>query len=347
MVNGFRTYSRGNFELRISNFELVTRSLRRHVSLFFTLLLFAVLPFRLLAQDVTVTARVDSNNIRIGDWLKLHLEIQHPANAVLQSPTIADSLRGLEVLRIDSLPRKISGQNIIESANFTLTAFDSGTFVVPPIVVKYKTADDSTLRSAESGPIPVFVHGIDIDTTKEIKDIKPPISLSLSFAEILPWLLGVVGLGVIGWLVYYIMKKRKKGESIIPEAPPRPAHEIALESLRSLEAEKLWQRGKVKEYHSQVTDIVRMYIERRFHVAAMEMITDEIMSSQIIQRLEKSVSGSLREMLTLADLVKFAKLQPLAEENDKSLLQAKTFIELTWKPDIEVAQEPATEEASA
>ena len=79
----------------------------------------------------------------------------------------------------------------------------------------------------------------------------------------------------------------------------------------------------------------------------MEMITDEIMSSQVIQHLEKSLSGSLREILTLADLVKFAKLQPLAEENDKSLLQARTFVESTWKQNAETAKEQLTEEVNA
>lgn len=344
MVSVPRKYSRGNFEVRSSKFEFSLGSPRIILILFLVVGLFVFLPSSLLAQDVTLTARVDSNNIRIGDWLTLHLEIQHSANALLRSPALTDSLHGLEVLRVDSLPKKISGENILESANFTLTAFDSGTFVVPPIAVIYTVAGDTTLHRAESAPIPVFVHGIDVDTSKEIKDIKPPISLSLSFAEIFPYLLAVVGAGVAGWLIYYIMKKRKRGESIIPEPPPRPAHEIALESLRSLEAEKLWQRGKAKEYHSHLTDIVRLYIERRFNVAAMEMITDEIMISSAIQHLDKPMSQSLKEILTLADLVKFAKLQPLAEENERSLLQSRSFVESTSGMNAEALNKPMPEE---
>src|SRR5438067_1868308 len=175
-------------------------------------------------------------------------------------------------------------------------------YIIPPLVFHYTTAGGRTQDTATTSPVAVFVHSVGVDTTKDIKDIKPPVSLSISFAEMLPYILGVVGVGVAGWLVYYVLKKRKRGEPILPEAPPRPAHELAIEALRTLESEKLWQRGMVKEYYSKLTDIVRTYIERRFSVMAMEMITDEILAAAAITGLDKEPKEKLRDTLVLADL---------------------------------------------
>jgi hypothetical protein len=299
------------------------------------------------AQEVQATARVDSNNIVIGDWLKLHVEIRHPENVNVQFPSIPDSLQGFEIVKRDSPTQQKTNQQVLESTTYTLTAFDTGTYVVPPLLFQYTFAGDSTRHTAETSPIPVFVHGVGVDTSKEIKDIKPPLSISISFAELLPYILGVIGVAAAAWLIYYIIKKRRKGEALLPEAPPRPAHEVALEALRSLEAEKLWQRGLVKEYHSQVTDIIRTYIEKRYAVLAMEMITDEILSTPAIVALDKSTKEQLREMLVLADLVKFAKFQPLAEEHERSLRSAFSFVESTQPRSLEHVKQETAQEVAA
>lgn len=194
----------------------------------------------------------------------------------------------------------------------------------------------------ETSPIAIFVHTVGVDTSKDIKDIKPPVSLPISFAELLPYILGVLGIGGAGWLIYYILKKRRRGESILPEPPPRPAHELAFEALRALEAEKLWQRGLVKEYHSKLTDIIRTYVERRYGVLAMEMITDEILSSLPVARLDNELKRELRDTLLLADLVKFAKFQPPTEEHERSMRSAYGFVEATRH----IAPQPAKQDVA-
>jgi hypothetical protein len=299
------------------------------------------------AQEVRAAATVDAHNVLIGDWVKLHIEVQHPDNINVQFPSIPDSLEGFEIIKRDSLSTKKSDHIVMESTTYTLTAFDSGTYIIPPFIFHYAPADNAVKDTAATSPIAVFVHSVGVDTTKEIKDIKPPISLSISFAELLPYILGVVGVCAAAWLIYYILKKRKRGEPILPAAPPRPSHEVALEALRSLGAEKLWQRGMVKEYHSQLTDIVRTYIERRFGVMAMEMITDEILSAAPIDGLENELKRKLRQILVLADLVKFAKFQPLPEENERSLHAAAAFVESTWRTTHEPLQQEAAQEVRA
>ena len=297
-----------------------------------------------LAQDVQVTARVDSNNILVGDWLGLEIEVQHPEDVTVTLPSIKDSLVGFEIVKQNPPSIKKADGRVLEVFTYTLTAFDSGTHIIPPLPFHYTTRSDTAKRFVETSPIPVFVHGIAIDTTQDIKDVKPPLSVSISFAEILPYLIGVIGAGVLIWLFMYIRKKRKRGEPLIREAPPRPAHEVALEALRALEDERLWQRGKVKEYYTQLTDIVRVYIERRYSVMALEMITDEILGSGEIKALPKDVQEKLKEILVRSDLVKFAKFQPFPEENERSLSLAVSFVESTWR---QAAPEPVAQEMNA
>ncbi|MBI3364363.1 MAG: hypothetical protein HY033_05595 [Ignavibacteriae bacterium] len=291
------------------------------------------------AQDVHATARVDSNKVTIGDWLQLRIEIEHPSNVTVTIPSLADSLEGMEIVKRDSEIVKQNGSTILRAMTFTITSFDSGTHVIPPLTIHYSSVGDTTKRVVETSPVPIFVRGIAVDTSKEIRDIKAPQSVPMTFADVLPYIVGVVLLAGLVWLFFYIRKKRKLGERIIPETPPRPPHEVALEALRSLESEKLWQRGKVKEYHSSLTDIIRTYIERRFKVMAMESTSDEILHSLRLSIRSNDVYEKLKEMLLCADLVKFAKYQPDANDHEASLADAFAFVEATWKEYAEPAKQ--------
>ena len=128
------------------------------------------------------------------------------------------------------------------------------------------------------------------------------------------------------------MLKRKKKEPvpqiIIPKIPP---HVTALEQLHKLKDEKLWQGGKLKEYHSALSDIIRQYIEHRFYINAMEQVSDEIMYSFRTVDLNDELKGKLRQILFLADMVKFAKEQPLPNENETSWNNAYEFVMATKK----------------
>jgi hypothetical protein len=309
--------------------------------IFIASILLAVAAFRVNAQDVQASARVDSNNIRVGDWLKLHLEVKHPANIPVKWPLIADSLQGIDVVSRDSIVTQKSGDNLVESTTLTITSFDSGTAVVPPLPFQYSVPGDTARKQAETSPIPIFVHTVTVDTSKEIKDIKPPLGLSITFAELLPYLAAIVVIGLAVWLFMYIRKKRQRGESIIPEAPRKPAHEVALNELRSIESEHLWQRGMIKEYHTRLTDILRQYIEGRFGVMAMELTTDEIMASLSSSDLSKEMKNALKEILVRADFAKFAKFQPGPQENEQSMKSAFDFVEGTWRKTI--VEAPAAE----
>ena len=112
---------------------------------------------------------------------------------------------------------------------------------------------------------------------------------------------------------------------------------------------KLWQNGRDKQYHTELTDILRQYIEQRFEVPAMEKTSDEILDELYeLAETQKASLANLKQILSIADLVKFAKYQPLADENQLSFMNAKMFVEQTKKIEIEepVASEDDESEAT-
>ncbi len=129
-------------------------------------------------------------------------------------------------------------------------------------------------------------------------------------------------------IIIYLVKRyrKKKPEVVVVEPPKIPAHIIALEKLEKLKNEKLWQEGKLKQYHSALSEIVREYVENRFKIQALEQTTDEILFGFRNVSIDEESKQRLRQLLVLSDMVKFAKEQPLPHENEMSLTNAFDFV---------------------
>lgn len=300
---------------------------RRPAPLIFTALLVALMQLPLHAQEARVTASVDKQNVSIGDWITLHLEVTGPADLKVVWPSFPEALKGFEIVRQEKGQTARTDRGSTASINLVLTAFEEGKSTIPALSIECSTPKGSAPRKVETTPIAITVRGVQVDTTKDIKDIKPPVSLRITFREALPYLLGALGFLLLGWLVYYVRKKRRRGETILPQAPPRPPHEVALEALRVLEAEKLWQQGREKEYHARLSDILRTYIEDTLEIPAMEMTTTLIVSAAPVKALDAGLKDRLREILERSDLVKFAKFRPVAEEHKGSMDAAVWFVQ--------------------
>ncbi|MCK4679212.1 MAG: hypothetical protein KAT48_13845 [Bacteroidales bacterium] len=281
------------------------------------------------AQEAT--AEVNRSSILIGDQINLTLKLAVPASATIVWPDIRDTIiREIEVVtrtKIDTITNE-KEEFITYIQTLTITSFDSGYFAVPPFIFLYKTIDEAEYQAIETGALLLEVQTIEVDTSKDIIDIKPPIHVPVSFQEIWPWLvLGLLGLLFMLGIIYFI-KKRKKSEPIIQirKKPVLPPHQIALDALESLKRKKLWQSGKIKSYHTELTDIVRRYIENRFDIQAIEMVTFEILVAMQRTVATDEAKEKLKEMLELADLVKFAKEKPLPDDEEKSMKYAINFI---------------------
>lgn len=286
-------------------------------------------------QDATVEARLDTNRLLIGDQVALHFTFTGPAGTQILWPRLPDTIYdNLQIIERSAPDTTLSQDRRTATIHqrLVLTSFDTGFYSLPPIPFYYRVLPDTTTRVAETSMQLFEVGTVPVDTTKSIKPIKGPIRVPLSFRDILPWLLLGIGLAAVITLVVWYLKRRKKNTplfTLIPTVELKP-HEIALAALGELRQKKIWQAGRYKEYHSELTDILRKYIEERFTVRALESTTDEIMEGMAATRgIRKENLDQLRSILVLADLVKFAKARPVGGENEESLSLGIQFVNET------------------
>ena len=130
-----------------------------------------------------------------------------------------------------------------------------------------------------------------------------------------------------------------------PEEPKLPPYEQAIKELDEIKTRKLWQQGLNKEYYTALTETLRRYIVERFGVNAMEMTSGEILDTLQNKEEVHPVFDKLKQILSLSDFVKFAKVHPLPDENDLSISNAYSFVEET-KPE-ETTPEKGTSQQAA
>ncbi|MCF6342122.1 MAG: hypothetical protein L3J31_04890 [Bacteroidales bacterium] len=286
----------------------------------------------LRAQNVEAFASVDSTAIMIGDQVNYEIGISMPDDYLLGWPQITDTLTShIEVLGSYPIDTLSEPNQLTLRQRLRITSFDSGFFEVPPVTFLYRQKDDTTIHSAITNKLFLQVYTPLVDTAQDFKVIKGPIREPYTFREILPWLLLALVVAVlIGLLVLYLTKRKKNhGVFVRKSKPLPPPHVTAIKKLDELRLAKIWQQGRLKLYYSQLTDIIREYMEGRFHFDAPEMTTDEILEALKKQKINKEVMDKLGTSLQLADLVKFAKAQPTALENDLSLDHCIDFVNET------------------
>ena len=215
----------------------------------------------------------------------------------------------------------------------TITSFVPGTHV---------------LRLSETDSLILIVAGVEVDTSSdEIRDIASIEQVPYSFWEIFRWILLVMGIGVIGAVVVWIVYRLNHGKNIIPFLPngqepdQRTPEQRALDGLEDLRRKRLWQNGKLKEYHTELTDVLRHFIDEVFGIPATEMTTSETLDAIRGTAFDIDVDP-LREVLMLADMVKFAKSEPQPHEHDRAMSLAEEFVRKSWelaKPTPEVKEE--------
>jgi hypothetical protein len=304
-----------------------------YTSLLFLLLV--VVSSHTFSQMPVATAKLDTQEILIGDQLNLRLSFSGLSGAMVAWPILPDTLTSkVDVLDrglIDTLKNR-AGQDSAYIQNILLTSFDSGFYEIPSIQFPFMVADDTNLYAVQTRPTYLMVHTVAVDTTKPIKPIKGIMSAPLTFRDILPWLLiGLLALLIITFVIYYIIKRKRKEPvfQLRPRIKLKP-HEIALRALEQLRTKKLWQQGAVKQYYTELTDVIREYLEARFNIPAMERTTFEILRD--LKDTSKADEGSmelLKKVLELADMVKFAKWKPGPDENNASLEEGIRFVEQT------------------
>ncbi|MCL2167793.1 MAG: hypothetical protein FWH59_01560 [Lentimicrobiaceae bacterium] len=292
------------------------------------------------AQDYSAKAKLDSAHILIGDYLNVNLEVTAPKGKSVIIPQLNDKILQEAEAPFDWIANSkfdtvVENDYYLLKQRITITAFDSGSYVFPAIPV----FDVDSQIVAQTNPLFFEVNTIAVDTTADVKDIKDISNIPFSFHEL--WLyvkeyalFMVVGLLVIGLIVYtvwrYIKKKRTQKPVIVVKPKPKiKPHITALKELEKLRQKKLCEQGKTKEYYSELIDIVRIYIDGQWEIGAMEMVTSEIMDALKNTEIHAEVMKKLYQACSIADLVKFAKYIPLPTDHDAAFKDCKEFVERT------------------
>ncbi len=295
------------------------------------LCLWAILQVQAQAQKIQVRAVIDSTNVLIGDQFNLRLEVDQPLDVNVEFPEIGDSLSSaVEVISRSPLDtfQLVEKEQIKIIQNLLITSFDSGRQVVPAL--KFRLKYDNLTDTIESLPAEFFVHTMPLDTTKGPVDIKKPYEAPVTLKEASPYILGAILIGALIFFLFYYVQRRKNNKPVFgkTEKPREPAHIVAIRELDRIKDQQLWQHGQVKAFYSEVTDTLRVYIEERFAINAMEYTTEETIRAFQKQKgmLNEKLFNELKSMLTLADLVKFAKYEPLADDHNMTLMNAYFFV---------------------
>lgn len=285
------------------------------------------------AQEIKVSAEVPDESVKVGKPFSLDLMMKVPYGYFVEwtefnTDTLSEQV---DILGRGEIVRTADADsNIIVQQQLTLMTFDTGYVTVPSIGLSYaKSVEDKMRMKAFTDPIRLYSTTITVDTTQGYKPLVPPIERPITMKEVFPWILGVLLLVLLGFVVWFLLKRRKpkvdeNGQPI--KGPVVPPYNKAIDDLANLRQQKLWQVGKVKEYYSGLTDIAREYIEGQFDINAVEMTTDDILEEVKELRFDAQLYAKLKETMEVADLVKFAKYSTSSLENDQAMNDMTDFV---------------------
>jgi len=290
--------------------------------------------------DLRVHLEGVRDSLRIGDPLDLLLQISAPPGGYVLLPDWKEVLGDFELL---AQPDTVSSLYVEEPQQMEIslrtTCYSTGDQILPAILVRWVSADGVISDSAETEPVIVHVQGVVPDSILALADttLQPHHllqsnrrwKLHLSFAEVAPWILGaLVVVGVFFLLLRLFRRKRKEIEDIGTWPSSRSPHEIAFEELDALWDKRFYQNGRIKEYYSELSEIIRRYIQARFKLPALESTSFQLLR-EIEPHLAEENYGALEKILSDADLAKFAKHQPAEEICRHDLEEAYVLVHKT------------------
>lgn len=273
------------------------------------------------AQNSMVNSQVETSSIRIGEQFQYRISVNETENVILPKLELNKGLEIIDSAKVDTI-------NNMLIQKYTLTGFDSGAFYIPQQQIFIRN------QAYLTDSLLISVATVAIDTTKikkyPIKSIKSEPYVFDDFKFYIYLLLAALAI-IAFWIYYFVIRKRKMEEEK-PTYKILPPFEEAIYKLNELDSKLLWQNNQVKEYYSELTEIVRNYIERELQVPALEKTTDEIVGmlrnfqeANTIQTSKETIK-KLKELLQEADLVKFAKSKPIAIEIEEDRKDAQDII---------------------
>lgn len=287
--------------------------------------------------EAKVTARIDATKITVGDQVRLFIEASHdPAKSRLQWAYLPDTFNNLEIVEKGRIDTVKQGNTVTYKQRLLITGFDSGQYVIPAFAFPV-IPNSGTTYTVQTDSFPILVQTVAVDTTKGFRGIKGIMQVKSTWRDYI-WLIiaGLLFIALAVFVIWYFKKNRKApAPVVVPAGPVETLQEKAIRLLRELDQQELWQKGQVKDYYTQLTDLLRSYIEQRFRTPAMELTTDELLYTARKHKEMHAQLDLLANILQTADLAKFAKAQPLPHEHTTAMEQAIQFVNST-KPVITI-----------
>lgn len=310
--------------------------------LYIVSLIMALNATTVVAQNVILNAKLDTFAIRIGEQTKATLDLSVDSGSEVVMPPLKEQVLvdGIEILEGKEYKESIDeGRRDRYVQEYLITSFDSTRYNIAPFNV---VVNSDTFKSNR---MVLDVYSVEIDTAN-IYNIAGPgnvIEVELTWEEIrdsvyLATILFFVG-ALFAWVVIRLINN-KPIIRIIKIKPKLPSHIVAISKIDEIKGDtSLHVEGNEKAYYTQLTDVLREYLERRFGFNAMEMTTSEIVD-ELLKIKDKESIKELKEILEVADLVKFAKMHPTMYENDRNMLNAVEFVNATKNIEEENIKQP-------
>ena len=277
--------------------------------------------------EPTVETTVSAATAAVGDPITVGVTVRHAADAEVRWPEPVD-VAPFELLDPPVAQSTAADGGDESRLELRVAAFELGELAFPSLELEVvDTAGNVTGLTTEA--VAVAIESVGRDEGGDIRDIKGPLAIPFAVVTLLPWLALLLAVAAAAAWFYRRYRRRTRPEALVPALPPRPAHEVAREALDALEAAGLLERGEIKTYHIRLSDILRVYIEGRFGVDAMEMTTGEVLDGLLRNDVDRGAVADVRRLLDRCDLVKFAKLRPAIPECRELFPLARRVVDVT------------------
>jgi len=280
------------------------------------------------AQEIQVFATTDTTEYIVGDYIDYTIELKYPKGVNVVILMVKDSIDNLIFIKNGEIVQKDEGSEVYELRHFIFSNYDSSDVTIPSFHIPY-TIDGGDPQFAYVNPVDIVVRTIEVNQEIEIQDVKDPKRIPLDWALISIIAFIVLALLVASYFGYKYYQKKKSGKVIEKPVIVIPPYDKAITKLNELDEQKLWQNGMVKEYHSEVTGIVRDYFEDRFDFNSLEMTTKETIENLKVKDVNEKVIVTTEEFLENADMVKFAKFEPMPNVNEAMMKEAYLIVNET------------------
>lgn len=301
------------------------------------------------AQQLSIKASADSMQLLMGSKATLHVEVIKPAGpgVLAGAPQVGQAFGGVDILESDVDSTDLGNGRTQLDFTYTYQAFDPGPQTLP--VMTYHIPGDS----AKTDPLVLKVFAVDVDSLATTNPNAPLMTVERKWVDYIPdavadywwlWLLGLLLIGGVVQIWWLIVKKgRLKRVAAVFRKPPEAPFDRAIRRLNEIRQQRLAQSGNDKHYFTELTDVLRTYLNGRFGIYAMEMTSKQIVEAMQANAETARFTEQISPVLQLADIVKFAKMRTTVDENQNAYAEVRKLVELT-KPVEETKETPSRQQ---